>query len=96
LNQVPFIPGQANVNRFDTMDPQRKLWDWANLTNKARAEAALGVTFTYDPKDLDPPVWNRLPTPVSAGPDKVFQLATPLAGGDMYGYRVKRIGNQGD
>jgi prepilin-type N-terminal cleavage/methylation domain-containing protein len=96
LDALPFVNPKDSYK--DPMDNRGKLAGWSNTTNRTLVLGALNTAgapaVAFDSR-------NKIPTVVSAGPDKAFQLGNPpglgaLSSDDIYGYRLKQLGARGD
>ncbi len=80
LEIAPYV-NPKDLGRQDPLDPLGKLS--SNWTNKAAAEAILGVVFDGR---------NRIPVVYAAGKDQNYNN---LGGDDVLGYRLRKIGQRG-
>jgi prepilin-type N-terminal cleavage/methylation domain-containing protein len=83
VNIAPFVNEKDPLK--DPMDNRGKLAGWANPTNRKIAVSTLGLGDVFDKR-------NKIPTVISAGPDRVF---FPQGADNILGFRVKRLGSQG-
>ncbi|MDB5313846.1 MAG: prepilin-type cleavage/methylation protein [Gemmataceae bacterium] len=93
INSAPFV--NAKDPSKDPIDPRGKLYNQSGTWTAANQTAALVALNTAGPA-VAFDATNKMITVISYGPNKTFENNPLGTTDDVYGYRLRRLGKQGD